>query len=59
LGLRTDEVTWQCRKLHNEELCELYSPNIIRPPPQKKKTGTVRINVTLRRVRVIIIAVKK
>ena len=51
MGLRRGEVTWQCRKLHNEELYDLYSP--------KKKTRTVRINATLRRVRVTIIAVKK
>jgi hypothetical protein len=57
LGLRGDELTWQCRKLHNEELYDLYSPNIIRH--KKKKTGALRINATLRRVRVTIIIVKK
>jgi hypothetical protein len=31
LGLRRDEVTGEWRKLHNEELCDLYSlPSIIR-----------------------------
>jgi hypothetical protein len=30
-GLKRDEVTGEWRKLHNEELCELYSsPSIIR-----------------------------
>jgi hypothetical protein len=30
-GPKRDEVTGECRKLHNEELCDLYSsPNIIR-----------------------------
>jgi hypothetical protein len=30
-GLRKDEVMGEWRKLHNEELCDLYSsPNIIR-----------------------------
>jgi hypothetical protein len=30
-GLKRDEVTGDCRKLHNEELHNLYSlPNIIR-----------------------------
>jgi len=49
-------VTWECRKLHNEELYDLYSPNIIR---HKKKRRALRINATLRRVRVTKIAVKK
>ena len=31
LGPRRDEVTGECRKLHNEELNDLYcSPNIVR-----------------------------
>ena len=31
LGLRRDEVTGEWRRLHNEELCDLYSsPNILR-----------------------------
>jgi len=31
LGLRSDEVTGEWRKLHNEELNDLYSsPNIVR-----------------------------
>ena len=30
-GLKRDEVTGECRKLHNEELNDLYcSPNIVR-----------------------------
>jgi hypothetical protein len=30
-GLKRDEVTWEWRKLHNEELHDLYSsPNIVR-----------------------------
>jgi len=30
-GPRSDEVTGECRKLHNEELSDLYrSPNIVR-----------------------------
>jgi len=30
-GLRRDEVTGECRRLHNEELNDLYcSPNIVR-----------------------------
>ena len=30
-GSKTDEVTWDCTRLHNEELYELYpSQNIIR-----------------------------
>ena len=28
-GPKWDEVTWEWRKLHNEELNDLYSPNII------------------------------
>jgi hypothetical protein len=28
LGPKTDEVTREWRKLHDEELCDLYSPNI-------------------------------
>ena len=28
--LRRNEVTWEWRKLHNEELNDLYSPNIVR-----------------------------
>jgi len=31
VGPKKDEVTWECRSLHNEELCDLYcSPYIIR-----------------------------
>jgi hypothetical protein len=31
VGSRRDEVTGECRKLHNEELNDLYSsPNIVR-----------------------------
>jgi hypothetical protein len=30
-GLKRDEVTWEWRKVHNEELNDLYSsPNIVR-----------------------------
>jgi hypothetical protein len=29
-GLKRGEVTWEWRKLHNEELYDLYSPNTIR-----------------------------
>jgi hypothetical protein len=30
-GPKRDEVTWEWRKLHNEELIDLYSlPNIVR-----------------------------
>jgi len=29
-GSKTDEVTGEWRKLHNEEFNDLYSPNIIR-----------------------------
>jgi len=29
-GPKRDDVTGECRKLHNEELNDLYSPNIIR-----------------------------
>ena len=29
-GVRTDEVTGECRKLHNEELNDLYTSNIVR-----------------------------
>jgi len=30
-GLKRDEVAWEWRKLHNEELNDLYrSPNIVR-----------------------------
>jgi hypothetical protein len=30
-GPKRDEVTWEWRKLHNEELSDLYSlPNIVR-----------------------------
>jgi hypothetical protein len=29
-GRKRDEVTWQCRKLHNEEINDLYaSPNFV------------------------------
>jgi len=30
LGPKRDEVTGEWRKLHNEELSDLYSPNIVR-----------------------------
>jgi hypothetical protein len=30
-GPKRDEVKWECRKLHKEELMDLYSlPNIVR-----------------------------
>jgi hypothetical protein len=29
-GPKKDKVTWEWRKLHNEELNDLYSPNIFR-----------------------------
>ena len=29
-GPKRDEVTGEWRRLHNEELCAVYSPNIIR-----------------------------
>ena len=36
-GPKRDEVGWECRKLHNEELNELYcSPNIVRVIKSRK-----------------------
>ena len=29
-GLKRDKIRWECRKLHKEELNDLYSPNISR-----------------------------
>jgi hypothetical protein len=29
-GPKKDEVTGECRRLHNEKLYDMYSPNIIR-----------------------------
>jgi len=29
-GRKSGEVTWEWRRLHNEELCDLYSPNIMK-----------------------------
>ena len=55
MGLRRDEVTGEWRKLHEEELYDMYSPNTVQFPT--KKTGAVRINATLRVVRVTFIAV--
>jgi hypothetical protein len=34
--LKRDEVTGKWRKLHSEELNDLYSPNIIRLPSQEE-----------------------
>jgi len=37
LGLRWDELTGECRRLHNEELCDLHcSPNIVRVMKSKE-----------------------
>jgi len=33
---RRDEVIVECRKLHNEELSDLYSPNIVRVIKSRK-----------------------
>ena len=43
-GPKRDEVTGEWRKLHNDELCDLYcSPNIIlRGKTTKNKTGGTR-----------------
>jgi len=39
-GPKGDEVTGECRKLHNEELNDLYSsPNIVREIKSRKKIG--------------------
>ena len=36
-GPKRDEVTWEWRKLHNEELSDLYSlPNIVRVVKSKR-----------------------
>ena len=29
-GAKRDKIRWECRKLHKEELNDLYSPNISR-----------------------------
>jgi hypothetical protein len=40
-GPRSDEVTGGCRKLHNEELCHLYSsPSIIRMVKSRRMRWT-------------------
>jgi hypothetical protein len=37
-GSKRDEVTWEWRKLHNEELNDLYcSPNIVRVNRSRRK----------------------
>jgi hypothetical protein len=56
-GPKRDEVTGEWRRLHYEELYDLYSSNIIRH--RKHERGSVRINVTLRRVSVTIVAMEK
>jgi hypothetical protein len=39
-GPKRDEVTGECRKLHNQELNDLYSsPNIVREIKHRKKMG--------------------
>jgi hypothetical protein len=39
-GTKWDEVTGNCRRLHNEELCALYSSqDIIRVIKKKKEMG--------------------
>ena len=35
-GPKKDEVTWEWGKLHNEELNDLYSPNIVRVMKSRK-----------------------
>jgi hypothetical protein len=35
-GAKRDEVTGECRKLHNEELIDLYSSNIVRVTKQRR-----------------------
>jgi len=29
-GPKSGDLTWELRRLHNEELCDLYSPNIMK-----------------------------
>jgi hypothetical protein len=37
-GPKRDEATWECRRLHNKELCDLHSSsNIIRLIKQRRK----------------------
>jgi len=39
-GPKKEEVTEECRRLHNEELIDLYcSPNIIRAIKSKERNG--------------------
>jgi hypothetical protein len=43
-GPKSDEVTWECRSLHNEELNALYpAPNIIWVIKSRKKRRAGRV----------------
>jgi len=45
-GPKRDEVTGEWRKLHNEELNDLYSPNIIWVIKSRRMKWTVRVSLT-------------
>ena len=43
-GPKSDEITGDCRRQHNEELCDLYSsPNIIRVIKSKRMRWAVYV----------------
>jgi hypothetical protein len=41
LGPKRDEVTGEWRKLHNEELNDMYSPNIVQVMKSRRWAGHV------------------
>jgi len=42
-GPRRDEVTWEWGRLHNEELNDLYSPNIVRVIKSRRMRWAVHV----------------